>query len=113
MKLFHVTPTSNLKSIMSKGLLPKVGYRSRIAKESIPSIYFFSTLSDVSNGLNNWFGELFEEEIRLSLLQVDVPDHLACDVDSCGWEKNVLVAIRPENIKILSKDVMNTNEVDI
>lgn len=70
---YHVTPASNLRSILSKGILPQVGRRSKICRENAARSYFFPDLADLEDALLNWFGEVFEEtEEGLAILEVEL-----------------------------------------
>lgn len=68
---FHVTPTSNLDSIMKQGLIPRVGERSAKVGEK-PAIHLFHNWDEVEDAMMNWMGDEFEDE-PLSLLKVTVP----------------------------------------
>lgn len=76
--MFHVTPASNLPAILKRGLLPRVGERSRDFGEPQPRVYLFPTLTDCDTALGQWLGEWFcdqedmaGEEVALVVLEVD------------------------------------------
>ena len=56
---FHVTEKKNLKSILSKGLVPQIGTLSQKLGEDRKAIYLFATELEMENALANWLGEEF------------------------------------------------------
>lgn len=67
---FHVTPTSNLASIMDAGLIPQSGDRSQQMGDH--GVYLFKSHVDAEDAVTNWLGDEFEDE-PLSLLRVRLP----------------------------------------
>ncbi|TJY57417.1 hypothetical protein E4T66_18595 [Sinimarinibacterium sp. CAU 1509] len=68
---YHVTPSAQLPSIRTHGLLPSIGARSRAARESQASVFLFSDPDAVEDALMGWLGDEFPDE-PLTLLVLDV-----------------------------------------
>lgn len=73
---FHVTPKTNLASILEHGLVPQIGERSAELGEEAPRIYLFATQEACDDALANWLGECFEDvaENGLAIIELDVSD---------------------------------------
>lgn len=69
--VYHVTPASNLTAIYAQGLVPQIGPRSRLARESRPAVYCFPTQEAMETALSNWLGEQFDLDEELVVLQID------------------------------------------
>lgn len=76
MNLFHITKTENIPYIKSEGLKPFIGINSSSYGETKPAIYFFMNKETMEDALVNWMGDLFEEDEQLSVITVDVKEHL-------------------------------------
>ena len=70
---YHVTPSENKNSILSHGLLPKIGERSEDI-ETMPAIFLFPDEQSMQTALGSWFGELFNEDDKLTAFSVKLPD---------------------------------------
>ena len=71
--MYHVTPSSNVKSILKNGLTPSKGSNSQDYGEEQDSVYLFPTIEDAEDALGNWLGDQYEDEdISFSLLKVNV-----------------------------------------
>lgn len=69
---YHVTPYSNLETIMKEGVTPSIGLRSLELGETQKRIYLFTSLQACEDGLTGWLGECFEElEDELVILEID------------------------------------------
>lgn len=68
--LYHVTPASNLPSILHSGLVPQIGERSTLLGESSNGIYLFTSAEACETGLMNWLGDEFEDT-ELIILEFD------------------------------------------
>lgn len=68
-RVFHVTPTANVDSILASGLEPRIGPRSSELGEAQPRVYLFVRREDAIEAVTNWMGEAFDDE-PLSLLTV-------------------------------------------
>ncbi len=71
----HVTSAENLNSILSCGIKPEIGERSRATGESRPRVYFFPSREACDTALSTWLGDAFEdvvEEDGLVILEVDL-----------------------------------------
>ncbi len=99
MLLYHITESKNLDNILKEGLQPLIGPRSQMAEETINKIYFFDSILEAENALENWLGELFDEEIELVLLQVEVLDEL---IKREAFEYFVTEKINKNFIKVLN-----------
>jgi len=101
--VYHITPSINIASILSIGLIPKIGERSKLINETLPAIYFFPTINDVENALYNWLGEIFEDESELALLQVEINNYSQL----VEWELISFIPIPSKNIKVIDINVDN------
>lgn len=70
--LYHVTPSSNIESILASGLRPSLGNRSSKIEDD-PAIFLFKSKDDADDAVSNWLGDEFDEDEGLTLLQVTVP----------------------------------------
>ena len=104
-KIYHVTLTKNLKSIMTSGLKPGIGDRSQKISGEQSAIYCFPDKDSVSNALMNWLGDEFDEDDQLALLSIDTTNLHGNYTPNAEYEISITDTIPPENIKILSKDV--------
>ena len=106
MKAFHITPISNLKSILKNGIQPKIGERSSqltsegMPLESKPRVYLFPSKEDCDTALYQWLGEEFEDlEEDLVILQVNLKG-MAFE-QTCDFEIAVLKTIKPVRIECI------------
>lgn len=101
-KLWHITPASNLKSILENGLIPTIGPRSESAEEPIPAVYLFPDGNSLVDGMTNWLDDEFDE--RLALIEVEISEDWIIEHD-IRWESQVHRTIPPESILILFNDI--------
>lgn len=95
MKTYHVTPKSNLPSILKNGLVPTIGERSQLL-ETIPKIYLFPSKENLETALLNWLGQEFEDlEEDLIILEIDLSDTI---YQSEAFELTVSEIIKPDLI---------------
>lgn len=99
--MFHVTPTKNVKSIMSSGLIPKIGKSSK-KMEKETGIYLFPSREDAEDALMNWLGDEFGENEKLSLLSVDTK---GLNVQKQAFEFNTKDKIDPKRIKVVTNEL--------
>ena len=93
---FHVTRKANLEAILANGLEPKIGPRSKLVPETIPRIYFFADMAAVEDALVNWLGEVFDEDVALVILEVNLDGlNPAREVQ---FEATVLSVVSPDRI---------------
>jgi hypothetical protein len=72
MKAYHVTPASNLLSILERGLIPAIGERSKKI-EDVPYVFLFASKDDLETALYQWLGQEFEDlDEELLFLEVDL-----------------------------------------
>lgn len=69
-KLFHISPTKYEKSILNKGLEPRIGDSSKEAGETEPKVYFYGNINDVNDGLNKWMSDKDE---NLTIFEITIP----------------------------------------
>ena len=69
---YHITKRSNLKSIITKELQPLIGPNSAKINEKQPLVYLFNSLSDAQTALSQWFGELFDENEALVIIEINL-----------------------------------------
>lgn len=98
--LYHVSPKWNLKSIMEKGLIPKIGPRSKEAGEKV-GVFLFPTIEDMETALGQWLSEWFSESARLMALVITVPDDFPIENGEVRYEKVSRVVIPPKHIRFL------------
>lgn len=72
-RLFHVTPASNVDSIMANGLVPAIGPRAASLSEPCPAVYMFRERDLVMDAVCGWLGDEFPPEVPLCCLEVEVP----------------------------------------
>lgn len=96
--VYHVTPTSNLKSIAKHGLTPTVGDRtSQIAGEK-SGIYVFPDKVSAEDAVMNWLGDEFDDE-PLTMLKIDVSGLEKNITKGADYELIVGTTIEPNRIK--------------
>ena len=105
---YHVTLADNLPRIMKQGLVPQKGPRASLIGEDEDGIYLFKTIDDAEDALYQWLGEEFDEDEKLSLLQVDVPPGARTQPTRADYELVVLDPIPPQYIRIVYKDIDET-----
>jgi hypothetical protein len=101
---YHVTSRNNLKSIMKKGLEPRIP-EDYADTGDIKGVYLFKTLDDTKNALYNWLGERIEEieeeigkpydEIVLKINISGLEEYL---IDSVEYEWTCTVRIESSRI---------------
>lgn len=95
MKAYHVTPKSNLPSILKNGLIPTIGERSKLL-ETIPKVYLFPSKENLETALLNWLGEEFEDlQEDLIILEIDLSDTI---YQKEAFELTVSEIIKPDLI---------------
>ena len=104
-KVYHVTPSENLDSIMSKGLVPQVGDRSRKIEGEKPAIYCFPDKNSMEDAVMNWLGDEFDEDEPLALLEIFTTGLKGQVTDGAQYEVAITSAIPPQNIRIISRDL--------
>lgn len=91
LRVYHVTETASVPSILRKGLVPAIGPRSADLGETgepLPAVWVFPDREQMDNALMSWFGEWWEEwgprgeDTELSVLTLDVPEHM---LDVARW----------------------------
>ena len=101
---FHVTPAVNVPRILKEGLVPQIGARSGLMEQE-DGVYLFRELADVGNALDNWLEEEFDEDEKLSLLEVTVPPGANTLPTTADYEVVVADPIPPKYIKVLYADL--------
>jgi len=94
---YHVTKTSNVKSIMKNGLKPRVGKRSKKLNEK-PSVFLFKTKDHVEDAMMNWLGDELGDH-PATLLKVKVPKHIPVHTSPSSFEHQVFDHIPPKHIE--------------
>lgn len=103
--VYHVTPSENLDSIMSQGLIPQKGERSRKILDEKPAIYCFPDKDTMEDAVMNWLGDEFDEDEALALLEIDTTGLDGQVTDGAKYEIAITSSIPVENIRVLSKDL--------
>ena len=97
--LYHVTPSKNVKNILTEGLEPKIGKASETNGEKQPYVYLFTSLDWVKEGIETWLGAVYWDE-DLSVLSINATaEELGGEVN--GGEVLVNRLIPPADIKEL------------
>ena len=107
-QVYHVTPSNNLTSIMSQGLIPQRGDRARKILDEKPAIYCFPDKNAMEDAVMNWLGDEFDEDEALALLEIDTSGLIGQVTPGAEYEIAITSKIPPENIRILSKDLAMT-----
>lgn len=104
---YHITPMSNLESILQTGLEPRIGERSKELGENEKRVYLFHSIEDMNNALGNWLGECFEdEEIELAIIELQVPDEYPITEEEF-YESYSYITISPEYFSKVYDEYMN------
>jgi hypothetical protein len=100
---FHITPASNLHSILTQGLLPRIGPRSRALGEPRPAVYLFDTADEAADAVSSWLGDVLPADEPLALIAVtlDPAFPLTTGVE---WERIALLPIPPHALAVLATD---------
>jgi hypothetical protein len=101
---YHVTPATNLSSILKDGLRPSIGERSKRLGETRPAVYLFTRPEALEDALVNWLGEAFDDETTLSILRVDL-NGLTISDSSAGYELVCLEGIPSSALSIAVEDL--------
>ncbi len=105
---YHVTPASNMKSILSQGFIPSIGERSENLGETEKAAYFFHSLEECDNALWNWLGEEFEDvDEDLVIFEVNIDEKWTVFDDSgqLFYEIKVTEKVEPHRIvKVLNEN---------
>lgn len=109
-RYYHVTPLTNVQSILADGLIPQIGERSQLLGEVKPSIYLFSNAQVLEDACMNWLEDCFDDEDQLALLAVDLPDDIVLQ-STVGYEATVDSVIPVRYLSILSQDLMSATDV--
>ena len=89
---YHITQRRKLKSIMKKGLIPKIPVDFGNSGD-LNGVYLFKTKSDAENGLQNWFGERIEEWEEEHTKEFD---EICLTIDLTGLEQYLLDSVEYE-----------------
>lgn len=106
-KVWHVTKRSSVASIIRNGLIPRVGPRSRSAKEVASAIYVFPDSISLEDAMTNWLGDEYED-IPISLLELTVPADWITH-HTVRWEATIDRRVPPDHIKVLVIDMDEWN----
>ena len=98
--MYHVTPLSNIQSIMENGLNPKMGHNSSAYGEKEERVYLFPTEDHAADALMNWLGDQYDDDVEFALLRVDVSG-MSLESEA-EYEYYTRSAISPDRIKVLN-----------
>jgi len=73
MILFHVTPMEKVDSILTNGLIPQIGERSKKISEE-KGIFLFPSEEDMEQAMLSWLADEFDEDEELASLKIMLPD---------------------------------------
>lgn len=108
-KFYHATHKSNKESIITSGLHPMIGKNSQLINESDANVYLFNSAEDLDTALGQWFGDLFEEDDELIIIEVllDINDPLLQfnQQDTC-YESTYRGIITPDKFQqVMNEDM--------
>lgn len=72
---YHVCRGSSLTSILERGLIPSIGRNSENAGEATPAVFLFTSRLACEDALQNWLGELFDDDEQLYVLEIMLPEN--------------------------------------
>ncbi len=104
---YHVTEAKNLSGILRDGLIPSIGPRSQMIGETVPAVYLFPDLDSVVAAVENWLGEVFDEDVSLIFLELQLPSDIekALFCDSAEYERISRLPIPPNCIvRVIDED---------
>ena len=104
-KVYHVTPSENLRNILTSGLVPQVGNRSRKIVGEKSATYCFPDKNSMEDAMMNWLGDEFDEDEQLALLEIDTTGLDGNVTDGAEYEVAITSVIPPQNIRIISRDL--------
>lgn len=102
-KMYHVSPATNDRSIKRFGLRPQTGSRSTKLNES-KGIFLFPSVDDLEDALMNWLGDEFEDDETLTIWEVTIPDKSKLKRSTVGYERIYTDVIPPTNLKFLRRE---------
>lgn len=102
MYAYHITTYDMVRSILKYGLIPKIGKRSK-KLETSKAIHLFKSKNDVEDALMNWLGDEFDEDTRLVLLKIQIPNNVVVYYD--GLALNVFSPIKAKYIRVINDNV--------
>lgn len=104
MTLYHVTTRVALPSILKGGLIPSLDKRGKGYENEPPAIYLFNTLADLEDGVVNWLGDCFPEDVELIALEVSLPPEInpVEDPELPGAACRVFKPLAPALLKIVT-----------
>lgn len=105
MIFYHVTPLSNLDSILRTGLQPQIGERSQYAGETTPAVYLFASKKDLEQAMLNWAGDEFEDE-EIVYLEIQLPLEYENYLRPNGFETTCEIAIPPQYIQVIDEKML-------
>jgi hypothetical protein len=102
-RYYHVCDDTNLDSILKYGLKVGVGHRSAQLEEE-PGIFLFKTVDDAVDGVMNWLGDEYEEDVILSLLEIRLPTDFPLEENANSYETISRIDIPNKYIKVYKRD---------
>lgn len=119
-KYYHITPTKNLSSIMSTGLVPRIPVDMQGEPQGV---YLFKSKEDAETALGGWFAdrdiwgfqgeEGFVPDDGFSLLEIDSNGIMDTnDVDAAQYEIIVTHKIEPRFISIVQQGSKSLDDFD-
>lgn len=105
---YHVTKKENLESIMTNGLIPKIGEMSQDLGEEIKRVYLFKNIKDMEDALMNWMGEWYEDnygdDLELCSLIINLPDNFNIINEESLYEAYSYKIIEPKYISYFREE---------
>lgn len=106
MTLYHVTPLSNLDSILRTGLQPQIGEHSLSAGETVQVVYLFTGKENLEQAMLNWAGDMFGDE-EIAYLEIQIPLEYEKYLRPNGFETKCEIAIPPQYIQVIDEKMFD------
>jgi cytidyltransferase-like protein len=101
--VYHVTERRNRKSILEKGLIPKLGARSRQVEVGGKYVHVFLTTDALEDAFSSWIEDAFDEEKPLIVLELRVPKYWVKEDPAYPESVGLIDRIIPPNRIQMSK----------
>ena len=100
--VWHVVDAHHAADVMRQGLIPRIGARSRRARENKAAVYVFPDWTSLVDGLTNWLGEA--SNYRQAILELRVPKSWLVH-HNIRLEATIERPVPPEMIRVLVPDI--------
>ncbi len=76
-----MTDANHLPSIQQFGLVPQIGPRAKLLKETSPAVYFFRNKEMAHDAVCGWLGDAYAPSTKLVCLTVVLPGTVPLTAD--------------------------------